>query len=65
MAMLYGVLSGCTTLREMEAGLTVAEGKLRRLHLVKYMRCPNYSDFMSKKIQTKKKSVAPDLFSSA
>jgi hypothetical protein len=33
MAMLYGVLSGCTTLREIEAGLAVAEGKLRHLGL--------------------------------
>jgi len=31
--MLYCVLSGCTTLREIEAGLAVADGKLRHLGL--------------------------------
>lgn len=33
MGMLYCVLSGCTTLREIEAGLAVADGKLRHLGL--------------------------------
>jgi hypothetical protein len=40
MAMLYGVLSGCTTLREMEAGLAVAEGKLLWLHRFNYIVLP-------------------------
>jgi hypothetical protein len=40
MAMLDGVLSGCTSLREMEAGLAVAKGKLLRLHLFNYIVLP-------------------------
>jgi hypothetical protein len=40
MAILYGVLSGRTTLVEMEAGLAVAEGKLLRLHLFNYIVLP-------------------------
>jgi hypothetical protein len=40
MARLYGVLAGCTTLREMEAGLAVATGKLLRLHLFNYIALP-------------------------
>jgi hypothetical protein len=40
MAMLDGVLSDCTTLREMEAGLAVAKGKLLRLHLFNYIVLP-------------------------
>jgi hypothetical protein len=48
MAMLYGVLSGCTTLGEMEAGLVVAEGKLLRLHRFNYIALPDFLQFMSK-----------------
>jgi hypothetical protein len=45
MAMLYGVLSGCTMLREMEAGLAVADGKLLRLHLFNYIALPELLRF--------------------
>jgi hypothetical protein len=45
MAMLYGVLVGCTTLREMEAGLAVAEGKLLRLQFFHYSALPELLRF--------------------
>jgi hypothetical protein len=45
MAMLYGVLVGCTMLREMEAGLAVAEGKLLRLQFFHYSALPELLRF--------------------
>jgi hypothetical protein len=66
MVMLYGVVSGCTTLREMEAGLAVAEGKLLRLHCFNYIDLPQLLRLYEQKtIQTTKKSAVPNLSSSA
>jgi hypothetical protein len=49
MAMLYGVLSGCTTLCEMEGGRAVAEGKLLRLHRFNYITLPELLRFYEQK----------------
>jgi hypothetical protein len=66
MAMLYGVLVDCTTLREMEAGLAVAEGKLLRLHLFNYIVLPELLRLYEQtRYKRRKKSAGPDLFSSA
>jgi hypothetical protein len=60
MAMLYCVLPGCTTLREMEAELAVAEGKLRRLHLFNYIALPELLRlYEQKRYKRRKKSAAP------